>query len=347
RPAALLLSGHTSPSSTTLLERPGTAAYQIGAADYPGLNLRLSSSFNAISRIANVETAAYPLDPTAKYYLRDSGVSGRHASSSTTPITLTALGGANFTLSALNLAFLDGINTASGVNGSVTIPAPANFSLSFRRLLFGAQGQLQEATIASPQADKTLGFWNMKLTPLALDFPQPKTCPPPSPATAFIRLTAQSTLPGLTATPVVGQLGFFKGDLVTESYPIANGQPLAFGNGAISRFEPGGLLTVPGPDSQNWAVSPIGGILLNRHRIPDGNDNVAVPSTFDDNPTTPTATLTAPGLMNLPFFNDMEVVLNLNSTDPLPNTTPQIHVRKPYEPLTNLPFDAPHAGVPI
>ncbi len=325
RPFGLLGAGHSTPASSTLIERPGYVNYKTGASDYPGLNLRAPAGLTATSDLAGVSTGNYPLADTAKYYLRTGGVSGLHASSATTPISLSAYGGSFFNLSSLQLSFLDGINKGSGVNGNITVPTPnsTNFTLGMKRVLFGPQGQIQNASLASPQADINLGYWNFTFSPLAIDFPQPKGCPPPSPDQAFVRISARATLPALTTTPVVGTLGFHNSDLVTENSAIAAGQK------NVSRFEAGPALIVPGPSGKNWPVVCTTGIYLNQ-KAASGNDS---------------ASLNAGGLMNVPFFNDMEVHLRTPSSSDA--TGRLLHVREAISSLAaSTTYDPGHVGRP-
>jgi len=334
KPSQLLLAGHTSPTSSSLVERPGTNGYYDGHADYPGVNLRADyKQFVATSRLADQATPPYDLDPQSKYLLRFGGVSGRHLSDSQDTIDLE-LFGSDFELTALNLGYIDGDNVSSGVSGAMDIPIPANFSLNFERLLFGGQGQLLSAAIAPGQGDKTMAAWGLLFKPLALDFPQPKVCPQVSPSAGFIQITAESTLTSITGTPLIGTLGFHSGDVVSETKPLVptgNGSemvPVAKGLGPISRFATTTNLKVDAPDGKQWDVSPTSGIAVNR---------------WDE---TSQGILTAAGLMNVPFFEDMPVVISANSanTGPAPEDWPQF-VRKPWADLSAT-FDPDHRGRP-
>lgn len=323
RAAAMLYTGHSFPGNEEAVERPGSGDYQnFGETDYPGINIRTTAGgFNARSRLAGTLSPTYPLSDSSKYYVRSGGVSGRHLSASSSPISLSAYG-SDFTISALNLAFLDGKNVNSGVTGNVLVKTPlsTSFALNFNRLLFGPQGQLQEAKLASGQGTKTLGYWNFSFTPNAIDFPQPKTCPPPLPSTGFVRVGATATLPAMTSTPVTGTLGFYNSDLVTEASPVAAGHP------KISRFEPGGLLTVPGPNGKVWNVNCTSGIYLNQYAASEGDGG----------------TLNAGGLMDVPFFNDLQVHLRTPSAgNPNP---PLIYVRKAL--ATTGSYDPSHRARP-
>lgn len=323
---ALLHSGHSSPANPNLTERPATTAYTEGNADYPGINVRASSS-SAVSRIAGTQSPTYPLANSSKYYIRPAGVSGVHRSNGT-PFAVAAFG-CDFSLSALNLAFLDGLNTDSGVTGGVLVRTPesTSFTLDFKKLLLGPQGQLAESTLAN-QSPKTLGYWNFGFTPLSLDFPQPKSSPPPLPSTGFVRISASAKLPALFkaangSSTLTGTLGFANSDLVTTASPLAEGFD------GISRFNPGSLLTIPGSDGLAWNFNCTSGIYL----------NAKASAPFDP------ASINAAGLIDLPFFNDIPVHLRTRSASG--DATPSLlDVRAPISTATGSAYDSSHIGTP-
>jgi hypothetical protein len=329
QPAALLLSGLGAPGDEGRVERPGTPAYLEGLSDYAGVNLRCTpGTFQAVSRLADQPTPAYALASAAKYYLRPGGVTGRHLTAPGAPnIQFTAYG-SSFTLSALNLSFLDGVNLASGVNGSLQVPPPADFSLAFKSLTFGGQGQLQQATIFTPQADKVLGknYWGLQFTPLSLDFPQPQVCPAPGPGTGFIRILARAAVTGLSSQPMTGNLALLNGNLVTEADTVG------IGHSPLSRFAPGPQVALAGPENgPPWIVHPVSQVSLNKH------------------PNTPTVTepggATLAGLMDVPFFTDLPVVLSTNANNQI-TPAPEVYVRQPWSALASTPHDPAHAGAP-
>lgn len=333
KPAALLLSGFGTPDNAARVERPGTDAYYNGLTDYPGVNLRCSpGSHDAVSRLADqpvpmLQGSTYPLSDIAKYCLRPGGVTARHVAAANAPDINFLAFGTPFELSRLSLGYLDGENVSSGVAGSLHTWPPADFSLSFKSLLFGAQGQLLAATLDDTLENKSkiLGsaFWNLAFTPLALDFPQPAGCPQALPDVGFVRVTAKAKLSAFGDGDLTGTIGIFNGDIVAESDDVAKGLK------SISRFTPGSQLQVTGPTSSSkpWLVHPVCGIALNKHY------------------STGTGTLTVAGLMDVPFFTDMPVVLSANSNnlDPIP---PPVHVRQPWAGLDSGNFDADHRGTP-
>lgn len=330
-PAGMLLSGHTSPASTTLAERPGAANYADGAADYPGVNFRVAgTSTTAQSLLAGATSTAYGLTTGTKYYTRLSGVSGKHEAVAGSNTQFTALGGADFRISALRLGFLSGRNISSGVQGFCLVPMPqsSSFQLNFDRLIFGCSGALQGANLASTQPAITLSYWGTVFTPTALDFPQPKTCPSPGPGVGFIRLAGSSVFPALSSTAMSGTLGFYGGDLVTESLPVVNGIPLATGLGAISRFQPNGPVVVTAQGGTGWRVQPQGAAYLNRY---DLRDSATVGS------------VNLNGLVDVPFFVDMPVHLSTSSAQTATSSSP-VYFRSPL--ATEKYYDPEHRGWP-
>ncbi len=334
-PATLLLSGHTSPTNSVLVERPGTATYDTGAADYPGLNFRVpDATFTARSNLAGNDTAPYALTTNSKYYTRISGVSGKHESAANTNPTFVAFG-FPFRLSALRLGFLSGRNVTSGVQGycEVTTPLDKFFALNFDRLIFGCSGALQGANLSATQPSITLSYWGNLFTPTALDFPQPKTCPPPPGSAGFVRLAGTSTFPALSSQPMSGTLGFANGDLVTESLPssVINGvvTPVAQGLGAISRFTPNGPVIVSGPAGTGWRVYAQGGVYLDR---------------YDQSGGEAAGTVNLNGLVDVPFFMDLPVHLSTSAAKTATDTT-LVYFRNLIS--TEKYYDPEHRGRPF
>lgn len=340
RVASILLTGFF--DCCTLIERPGTPEFSDGLADYPGINLRgwsYPSPHTAKSILAGVEInpSGYELDNDAKYCIRPGGISGVHiAAADSGPITFAAYG-SEFELTRLILSYRDGANIESGVSGGVNIHAPADFSVIFEQLCLGPKGELESAGVLDGQTP-TLGAttWNLKFTPLTLDFPQQdQKCPPPQPGDGFIRIGVSAELPGLGEGSFAGNLAFFDGNIVTESLPIGqNGKPIADGIENVSRFATESLLTITGtPETggKSWSVNPVTGISVNRL----GADA--------------TGTLTVGGLLDLPFFVDMPVILSTGSKNRLVEgeLPPQLYVRNPWTSLEVPVYDPAHLGHPV
>ena len=330
--AGVLLSGVGRPGDESLVERPGSPGYRAGFADYPGFNLRPEGA-SAISRINDQPTQNYQLSDDSKYVLRPGGVSGRHMAAPGTTIAFEAFGNTEFELSSFALGFRDSRNVSSGVAGGMRVPAPADFSLSFQKLLLGGQGQLQEAAIASGQGDKRLAEWDLKFTPLALGFTQPKVCPPASPDVGFVELTAQATLNSLTDTPLVGTIGLYDGNIVSKTAPLAGNPavPVAQGIDQVSSFATAGNFSVNGPGGESWTIIPSSRVSVNRLEGSAGNWSEG--------------TLLVGGGLDLPFFENMPVALSSTSSNSATGFTPLQYVRH-WDGLEAAEFDPSHLGRP-
>jgi len=339
RVASILLTGFGEECAR--VERPGTPDFAVGAADYPGVNLRGAewpTPHTAKSVIAGTEVSppGYELAPEAKYCIRPGGVSGVHiAATNSEHITFQAYG-SEFELTRLILSYRDGAYVASGVGGGVYVHAPADFSLIFEQLALGPQGELTRAGISAGQKP-TVGpeAWSLKCAPLTLDFPHRTGDPKPQPDEGFVRIGVAAALPGLGEATFAGNLGFADGDIVTESLPLRDGIPIASGIEDVSRFATDSLLMIAGTDwtgGQPWNVNPVTGISVNR---------------WSHGATGP-GTLTVGGLLDLPFFVDMPVVLSTGSknTQEEDEEVPELYVRNPWSPLESAAYDPDHRGYP-
>jgi hypothetical protein len=302
RPAALLLSGNGNGSlPETTVERPSSPAYLTGAADYPGLNLRItaSGSHTATSRLAGTPLA-YPLRNTSKYYLRPSGLTGVHDAVAAAvppgqsyPIN-TVLAGYPVGLSDIRLSFLASHNLQSGINGAFNLPAPASLSnLAVQNLRFGPRGEFLDADFQAA-GELTLGYWGCKITPHALSFAKPNT-PCPLPSSTQLVLGASVKLPALSDQTFSGNIGFKpNGHTIVPADDVI----LANGEHVTSRLRPPNSLLIKGPGSLTYPFAPTGrGAWLNEFSGPAPPGFVAIP-----------------GELNVPFFRDLKVLLNAKSS---------------------------------
>ncbi len=301
RPAALLLSGHGNGTVPDLVERPGSAGYATGAADYPGLNLRLPSdgAAQATSRLGGT-ALSYPLRSRSKYVLRPVGVTGIHEAVATTvppgsnyPIS-TVIAGYAVGLTDIRLSFLDGENLDSGINGAFNLPSPALLTdIAVKRLRFGCRGELLEAAFDT-LTPFTLGYWGCVMTPYAMHFGLPDTgCPDPSMSTMV--LGAKVALPALSDQAFTGNLGFkANGHTVTPADNVV----LANGEAITSRLRPPSGMTLKGPGAKTYPFTPIGkGAYLNEF-------SGAAPPGF----------VAIPGEINVAFFRNLRVLINAKAS---------------------------------
>ncbi|MCW1883740.1 hypothetical protein OKA04_03305 [Luteolibacter flavescens] len=302
RPAALLLSGNGNGTvPDTVVERPGTAAYYTGAADYPGLNLRAPSngSMTATSRLAGTPLT-YSLRGASKFNLRPAGVTGVLDAVTQTPgpgqsyPISTVLAGYAVGLSDIRLSFLDGANVGSGVNGAFNLPAPAMLTnLAVERLRFGQRGELLDATFPNSN-EMTLGYWGCKLTPRAIHFALPDTaCPSPSQSTLI--LGSEVKLPALSDQAFHGNIG-----VKANGHTVTPNDNLVLNNGekVTSRLRPPSQLKLKGPGTTTYPFTPCStGAYLNEY------SNV-VPQGF----------VVLPGEIDVPFFRSLRTVIHAKSS---------------------------------
>ena len=302
RAATMLLSGVKTDGS---FERPLEPSYFEGLANYAGLNLRLASpgQQSARSVLAGVETPAYDLKARAKFYVRESGVTGIHEAVALSPSNLQMYG-FDVNLDGLRLAFRDGLNVESKTGGSVHVPDPvqsAGFDLEFAELQFLCRGQPGKCSLATGGSAKTLAYWGTDIIPQAMEFKQPVNPSGCASVTdGFILLGVQTKFPAVSPQSIHASLGFDKfGNLVTKASPLAAGLEID------SRFTLPASMQIAGGGDVPWEVTIIGQGYLN-NPLP--------------NPTPPgyqqpeSGFLTFPATMNVPWFEDMKVQLQVSAS---------------------------------
>jgi hypothetical protein len=286
RPSAMLLSGFGSPADPTRIERPETAAYDEGLADYAGLNLRNSGgSLSARSHLGQQDTGNYGLKTLSKYVLRPGGITGVH-DAVTAQVPPLQFYGYMTLLDGLRLSYLDSENRESATGGSMTLPFPSDFTVAFERLTFTPGGALDDADLPENTPQKTLSYWGCTLKPDVLDFVQSKDC-----------LTNAATL---TLAGEIG-LGFISSDKV---------------RGTLA-FSPAGKLL---PSTANLAVDT--SLPVPPNMAIKGRGDLSypfVPSTrlrFNNYDAAPGGAgagfLFAAGSMDVPFFDNLRVLLHLH-----------------------------------
>lgn len=206
--AALLLAG-VGPSGS---ETPGSEAYAAGLGDYAGLNLRVETGgMQGVHRLAgNPEPVGGPLLARSKYNVRPGGVSGIHELE--TFERELRLFGFRTRLTALKLAFLDGVTSASRTRGVLAVPPPTDpmatgFELPFSELRFTGRGGLDRAEL-SDSTPFQLPYWNLPMRALAVSFATTRTPDGCATDTGSLVLSVDARIPTLTTAPLRGTLGF-------------------------------------------------------------------------------------------------------------------------------------------
>jgi hypothetical protein len=217
-PAAILLSGVLPFTGLTedVLERPGVDevkagdviyGYQVGEGDYAGLNLRVAlEAKTARSVIGDFRSGFYDLAAASKYYVRWSGVSGRHQA-------LDFAGGLviygyDLTLTQYGLGYLSNRNEFSITEGSISIPAPSDVTFPFEAMRFSCTGGIKDAEVPEDLVSENMllgpGYWNADFYPLAYIFAAENPCADEPQFGVFVRAFC-SLMPGVGLN---GPLGF-------------------------------------------------------------------------------------------------------------------------------------------
>jgi hypothetical protein len=161
---------------------PNTDEYLLGAGAYAGLNFTVANTTNQDGkvRIADMDTSLdLGLRPgVSKYYVRRSGVSGRHVAVTFPPEL--RLYDYDFDFTKWEMAFLSNgsepVAEPSRINGQVSVPkvkniAETEFTQRFKALQIGCKGALGDGEIDSSEAGvKPLSYWDGSFKPLDIRF---------------------------------------------------------------------------------------------------------------------------------------------------------------------------------
>lgn len=298
RPQSLLFSGVSADGS---YERPLTAGYRDGLADYPGLNLRVGSTGSKSGRsiLAGISTPDYDLNARSKYYIRAGGVTGIHEAQSFPGNHV--MYEFDVVFDGLRLAFRDGENVESKTGGSLHVKSPVasfpGFDLDFRELKFQCRGQPGKMSLATEGETKSLAYWGTDFTPLSMEFAQPTIvggCR--SVTTGFLRVGAQTRFPSITPQKLHATLGFkgANGNLITK----------ADGLDVDSRFTLPPNIQVAGAGGVPWEVTITGSAYLNN----------PAPTTAISYTQPGNGFLTFPASINVPWFEDMKVQFHVSAS---------------------------------
>jgi hypothetical protein len=278
-PSVISLQGRV-PSALATTEKPGTAAYDAGLADYPGLNYRVSEGQQGLSYLCGIPVGFGPfnLKTRSKYYARYSGVSGIHDAVNGTFPSNATLFGYNFSFSNYGLSFLSNLNVISRTNGAIVLPAPSNFQLPMEKISFTCRGSIKEAKVPGSATSGELDYWNVDFRPLAIRFLADNAC---NPADSRLVIAMETSAAHLNE-PLFGKVGFHpNGQIIRPSDNYAN---------ITSEFALPGKFSFNGPGSEKYEIVGVRGAYLNHaasHPAGPGFWNVAAS-------------------VNVPFFEDLK-----------------------------------------
>ena len=282
-PATILFSG-INATNLGQIERPLTAGYQNGFADYAGLNFRCvtDGAHTAKSMIGGTPNITWQITGRSKYYIRYAGVSGIHeAVPHTFPSTLFIYG-YKFDFSNYGLSYLDSQVDESRTYGDVVIPYPSQHVQNFDELKFDCLGALTSAKVPANDGVHKLVYWNGDFFTLAIKFVRNDAC---IPGQGWLTLGVKAFATHVDQ-PLYGVLGFLtNGNLIARSDGV---------NGVTSRLKGPNVIAVSGPSNTTYNFTPATDYYYNSYTgtgPPTGFMNVA-------------------GKLDVPFFEDLKIHLH-------------------------------------
>ena len=283
-PTTILYSGFLA-SNPGVVERPLSASYSAGLADYAGLNFRAvaDSLHSAVSTIAGLPGISWWLDYRSKYYVRYSGVTGIHeAVPGTFPTNLTLWGYA-FTFTSYGLSYLDSQNKKSVTDGAINLPAPAGFVQGFDNMLFSCLGAPLGSDLPQGDGYKLMTYWLADFKTLSLQFKTDNQCNPAANGYLVLGLEAHASH---VDKPLYGQVGFFSnGDQIPPSFNLS---------GVTSRLKLPNTFTMDGPSQTSYTFTPVEDAYYN---------------TWSNSPPAAAGWMNIYGKLDVPFFEDLQIHL--------------------------------------
>ena len=288
----ILFSGFAG-TNLNYVERPLSAGYTAGLADYAGMNFRCDgdSVHSARSDIAGHPNINWLLTGRSKYYVRPGGVTGIHEAVPLTFPSTLYLWGYQFNFSNYGLSYIDSHNdrvpATSLVNGLITLPAPANFVQDFNDMSFTCPGAPEAGDVPNGEPFKIMDYWGADFKTHSITFKSNDGC---NPDQGYLVLGIEGYASHVPK-PLYGEVGFFAaGDQIPSSFGL---------NGVTSRLKVPNVITVDGPTNTHYTFTP----------AQDGYYNTW------SNRDTSMAGASAPGWMNIfgkmgvPFFEDLQLHL--------------------------------------
>ena len=283
-PTTILYTGFA-VSNLNVIERPISAGYSAGFADYAGMNFRClaDSAHGASSTIAGTKNINWQLDARSKYYVRYAGVTGIHeAVPGSFPSTLT-LWGYKFTFTSYGLSYRDSQNIDSITDGVITLPFPAQFVQGFDNMKFSCLGAPLGGDVPQGDGFKVMSYWSADFKTHSIKFKTSNGC---SPGTGYLVLGIEGYASHVDK-PLYGCVGFFaSGDQIPRSFGL---------DGVDSRLKVPNVIKIDGANNSTYSFDPVSDVFYN---------------TWSNAPPAPTAGwVSIFGKLDVPFFLDMQLHL--------------------------------------
>ncbi|MEN3942719.1 hypothetical protein WJU23_15570 [Prosthecobacter sp. SYSU 5D2] len=205
-PGLILLRG-VNPADLTQTEPPKTPAYETGAGDYAGINLRATvpdAGRLFRSRLGGNLSDAYVLSENSKFYLRYSGVSGVQQALDGLDSATGMLLGYPVMFDTFGLSWRSNEGGPSRTDGSLLVPQPADFTLAFDNLEFNCLGAPTIGGISEGAESQELLYWNAPFQALGFEFKRAGICD----LTGGKLLVAMRLSAKNVAQPLIGNVGF-------------------------------------------------------------------------------------------------------------------------------------------
>ncbi len=324
-PSVILLAGHDEADHNTPIY-PDTSGYADGVGAWPGATFTVTSAGTVGASILADMDSEYPYvlqKEVSKYYVRPSGLSGRHVATEDGFDPGVDMYGYEFRLSRFQLTFLSNENEMSWINGRVVVPYPSSFSQGFTELMLSCTGALEGAQIDPDDAGpKPLEYWNGSFSPLTMRFA------PEADADCYAnRFLTIGLLSGAAniETPLAGVLGFLPtGNIAQLGTNIEN---------VDSRLGLPATVPMAGPGEETYALNPVSKLYFNNHDTPGRPE---------------TGFVSFAATCNVPFFEDLRVHVMTSARAGVPAP---IHLASGWTQadetfFSNNKFDASHRGFP-
>ncbi len=287
-PATILYTGFGA-TNLNLIERPLTAGYSDGFADYAGINFRCDadSAHNARSTIAGTKNINWRLTGRSKYYVRYAGVSGIHEAVLGSFPTNLVLWGYKFGFSNYGVSYLASQMHDSRTDGQITLPNPAGFVQGFDNMKFTCLGAPESADVPQGDGFKVMAYWQADFKTDSIEFASTNTC---SPAGGDLVLGIEAHASHVDKA-LYGRVGFFpNGDQIPASAQISD---------VTSRLKLPNLIKIEGPNKTTYTFTTVQDGYYNTFA---GSPGVSVPGWIN-----------IFGKMDVPFFEDLKVHLQTSA----------------------------------
>ncbi|NDV61054.1 hypothetical protein G0Q06_01175 [Puniceicoccales bacterium CK1056] len=305
-PGVILYSGFLA-TDPQIVERPATAVYKDGLADYAGFNFRTvsDSAFQSASTIGG-QAVTFDLTGRSKYYIREAGVTGIHeAVPGTFPGSLSLYGYA-FTFTQYGLNYRANYPDESRTEGSLFLPYPSDFTQDFEELLFTCLGGLDHAKVPAGSGSQIMSYWLANIDILSIDFASENACDPT--ASTFF-LAGVSAEAAYIDVPLYGTLGYLPSGslMIPSSSTLQEDSRLHLPS--VVRFDGPTKFTDPdnpaATSTEVYELVPVSLAYYNNYTLTseqtpgDGKINFA-------------------GTMDVAFFEDLEVHMQTSARNVLP-----------------------------